>query len=633
MTGVTAFQLLGKLAIDGVDETKKALDDVAKNGEDAKNKLNVSFQDIGNKAGELGQKMAKGLSVGLAGITASYEATKEFRMDLGRLEAGYQGVGMSGDTANKVFKDMYGILGETDTAVEASNLLKELVQDEQGLAEWTTIATGVYARFPDSIPIESLIEASNETAKVGQVTGTLADALNWAGVSEEQFNEKLEKCNTEAEREALIRDTLNGLYKDSATEYNKNNKGIIDNNKAQADLNMKMAETMEKIEPLITQGKIFIAEVLMKLQPAITWIIDNINILAPIVLGFIGSLFALNIASKIIAFIPILKTLFTVIQTNPIILVITLIIGAIALLIANWDKVKEVTLKVWEAMKQAVKTAVTAIKNAITTAFNAVKTFITNTFNSIKKVASTVWNAIKSAITTVINSIKNTITKVFNTIKNTVSNVFNSIKNVASNVWDGIKTKISNVVNTIKNTVSTAFNTIKNNVSNIFNGMKNIISNIWGGVVGIIKAPINTIIGLINGFIKGLNKVKVPDWVPGVGGKGINIPLIPKLEQGGILEKGQIGLLEGNGAEAVVPLHNNKKWISKVADDMGNAIGTGDNNKIENKLDKVINLLTNYLQVMKNQQVVLSTGELVGAMVSPLDRALGQLADDRRRGR
>ena len=178
---------------------------MVKNADD--NKLNISLQEIGTKAGEIGNAMAKGITIGLTAITATYEATKEFRADLGRLEAGYEGVGSSGEVANKVFKDMFGILGETDTAVEASNLLKELAQDEKGLSEWTTIATGVYARFPDSIPIEALIEASNETAKVGQVTGNLADALNWAGVSEDEFNKKLEKCNTEAEREKLIRET------------------------------------------------------------------------------------------------------------------------------------------------------------------------------------------------------------------------------------------------------------------------------------------------------------------------------------------------------------------------------------------------------------------------------------------
>jgi len=67
-------------------------------------------------------------------------------------------------------------------------------------------------------------------------------------------------------------------------------------------------------------------------------------------------------------------------------------------------------------------------------------------------------------------------------------------------------------------------------------GVKDIFKNIIDGLIGIIKAPINFIIDAINGFIKGLNKVKVPNWVPGIGGKGINVPLIPRLAQGGYLE-------------------------------------------------------------------------------------------------
>jgi hypothetical protein len=303
--------------------------------------------------------MATGLAVGITAITATYEATKEFRSDLGRLEAGYEGVNLSADTANRVFKDFFGILGETDTAVEASNLLKELAQDEKGLAEWTTIATGVYARFPDSIPIEALIESANETAKVGQVTGNLADALNWAGVSEEQFNEKLEKCNTEAEREKLIRETLNGLYTDSANEYQKNNKGLIDNNKAQAELNMKMAETMEKVEPIITQGKILLAEVLVKLQPLITWIIDNIDIIAPIVLTIVG---ALTVFSTVMGIVN------AVMLASPVTWIVLAIVAALAALVAiivlvvkHWDQIKEATSNAINKMKNAVENGIEKI--------------------------------------------------------------------------------------------------------------------------------------------------------------------------------------------------------------------------------------------------------------------------------
>ncbi len=573
MNGVTAFQLLGKLAIDGVDETKKALDDVSKSGEDAKDKLSISFQDIGQKAGELGKSIALGLAGAITAVTATYEATKEFRQDLGRLVAGYEGVGSSGEVANKVFRDMFGILGETDTAVEASNLLKELAQDEQGLAEWTTIATGVYARFPDSIPIETLIEASNETAKVGQVTGTLADALNWAGVSEEQFNEKLAKCNSEAEREKLIRETLNGLYTDSANEYQKNNQGLIDNNKAQADLNIQMADTMAKIEPLITQGKIFLAEVLLKLQPIITWIIDNISILAPIVLGFLGTLFALNIASKIMAFIPIVKTLFTLLAANPIGLIITaigLLVTAFITLWNNCEGFRNFWKGLWEKIQSAFKTAVNGIKTGI----ENVKNFFSN---------------LKDNVTTKINNLKDGVVNTFNKIKTAITTPIEKAKEIVKGVVDKIKAFFKFDISLPK--IKLPHFSIKPS----------------GWKLG----------DLLEGSIPKLGI----DWYA----KAVRNPmLLDRPTAFGLSPNGNIQVGGEAGSEIVGGTSTIMGMISDAV--------SGNNYGIEEKLDRVISLLTNYLPTLGNQKVVLSTGELVGAMVNPMDRALGELAVKKGRG-
>lgn len=95
-----------------------------------------------------------------------------------------------------------------------------------------------------------------------------------------------------------------------------------------------------------------------------------------------------------------------------------------------------------------------------------------------------------------------------------IGNQFNMIKNI-----------ISNLIDFIKNVFTGNWKAAWQNVVNIF-------KSIMSGIANIIKAPINAIIGGINGFIKGLNKIKIPNWVPVVGGKGINIPLIPKLATG-----------------------------------------------------------------------------------------------------
>lgn len=114
------------------------------------------------------------------------------------------------------------------------------------------------------------------------------------------------------------------------------------------------------------------------------------------------------------------------------------------------------------------------------------------------------------------------------------------------------------------------------NWSKAWNGIKDIFKNIVDGLVGIFKFPINLIIDGINAFISGLNKVKVPDWVPVVGGKGINIPKIPKLARGGIIDRPTIAMVGEAGKEAVMPLENNTGWIDILADKLANKIGGND---------------------------------------------------------
>lgn len=152
-------------------------------------------------------------------------------------------------------------------------------------------------------------------------------------------------------------------------------------------------------------------------------------------------------------------------------------------------------------------------------------------------------------------------------------------------------------------------------------GVKQIFSSIWDGIKETFKIPINWIIDGINVFIRGLNKLKIPDWVPVVGGKGLSIAEIPKLAQGGVLERGQTGFLEGTGAEAVVPLENNRKWISAVAQDM-QAAGIGSSERAESLLERIADTL----EEIAGEGIYLDGNRLVGALAGPLDKRLGQIA-------
>lgn len=180
------------------------------------------------------------------------ESTEEFRVSMGKLDTAFETMGYSTTSARKTFREFYKLLGDTGTAVEASQLLARLTTSTKEQARWTEIAAGVYGTFGDSLPIEGLIEASNETAKVGQVTGVLADALNWVGISEDDFNIRLASCADTAERTALITDTLAAAYDDAAAAMYRNNSAVMNARDAQLELEEAQAGVGEQISRLKT---------------------------------------------------------------------------------------------------------------------------------------------------------------------------------------------------------------------------------------------------------------------------------------------------------------------------------------------------------------------------------------------
>lgn len=245
--------------IKALEELENASDDAS----EAVNKAGEAAKDAGDgftiTNGAIANLVAGGFSALLDGcknaISSLFglaEETREFREDIGKLETAFESAGKSTELAAKTYKEFYSVLGEEDRSVEAVNHLAKFVDTEQEMAKWTDIAAGVWGTFGDSLPIEGLTEASNETAKVGQLTGVLADALNWAGVNEEAFQASLDKCNTEQERARLITDTLNGLYSEAATHYRENNASIIEARKATSEYTDTMAEMGEKLEPVST---------------------------------------------------------------------------------------------------------------------------------------------------------------------------------------------------------------------------------------------------------------------------------------------------------------------------------------------------------------------------------------------
>lgn len=496
-------------------------------------KFSTGFSKIGDAA-KTGLKVAAGAVAGAAtALVGATVATEEYREAQAKLVSAFEAAGSSATVAKDTYNDLYRVLGDGDTATEAANHLAKLTTEQEALSEWTNICQGVYATFGDSLPIEGLTEAANETSKTGTLTGSLADALNWAGVAEEDFQAKLDACTSSAEREQLIRETLNGIYDEAAAKYEENAAGILAQNEANAKMTESMAKLGEAVQPVLTALSELAAEVMAELAPhiqevadkylpsikealsgvgdaigtVIGWIADNwtlVSTIATIVAGIAVAISAVSTA------LGIYNTVMaaTAVVSAPVIGIIAAVVAGIAALVAaivlcvqHWDEIKAKTKEVWDAIVGWVTAAVDKVKEV----FNNMKEAISNTIDKIKTVVSEKWNAIKDAVSNTVENIKTAVTNKWNAIKDGVSKTVDNIKTAVSNKWNDIKTSVSNTVDNIKTTVSEKWNSIKTTVGNVVDNIKTAVSEKWNAI----KTTVGTVTSNIKDTVsEKFNQVK-----------------------------------------------------------------------------------------------------------------------------
>ena len=276
---MNVFELFGTIAINNRD-ANSALTDTATKAERTGSRIQAAFKNIGSTALKIGKVVGTGVMAMGTAIVAGVESTRDYRGEMAKLTTAFTTNGFSAEAAKNTYKRLQAVLGETDQAVEAAGHLAVMVKNEEDLAKWTDICTGVYATFGASLPIEGLTESANETSKVGQVTGSLADALNWAGISEDDFNKKLAACTSDAERQDLIMNTLYWTYKAASDQYQETGKSVMEANEAQDRLTEAMSNFWAVFEPIVTKAKLLIANAINASIPYIESLIGGIVAIA-----------------------------------------------------------------------------------------------------------------------------------------------------------------------------------------------------------------------------------------------------------------------------------------------------------------------------------------------------------------
>ncbi len=303
-----------------------------------------------------------------------------------------------------------------------------------------------------------------------------------------------------------------------------------------------VSNIIEKFSPVLEKIGEFISKIITELSPILDPIFDLISevtdILAPTlstVMDLLSGLFDF-IKPAIMELKPLIESVSNAIKG-----IITAFSGVVEFLSGvfsgDWDKALG-------GLKKAVSGAFDFIKNIGISVWN----IITAPFRAIGKFISTVWEKV---------------TKWFE--DNNIGKFFEEVwKNITS-VFSGVGTFFSDI---FKNAVK--------GIKDAWNGIKTWFSNLWKGIWNVIKQPINWIIGGVNAIIDGLNSLSfdIPDWVPFVGGQkwGFNIPKIPELARGGIVDTPTRALIGEAGREAVVPLERNTQWIRQLANDLLNSM-------------------------------------------------------------
>lgn len=525
-----------KGAADGIDDIADSLDDVQSGG-------GADFGDI------LGANaIVEGASQIIGALGDVVENTKEYRKIMASLEVSSEKAGYTAEETAAGYDRLFGVLGDEQQAATTLSNLQQLGADQETLNAIIDSAVGAWATYGDSLPIDGLAEAINETVRTGTVTGQFADVLNWgaaegetfgvmlkenteaneewnksvqdAETAEDYFNLALQEAGSQGERLNLVMQAMakQGLA-EAGAEWQTQNEDIIAANQAQADFAENAAALAERVAPAtnaVQEGfnKIFAAileategidfnAVADSITGFFDFLIANGDTIIAVIAGIGGGMAALKIVDVVSSFssatsvvqgltaaFPALSGVITAL-TNPVFLVTAAVVGLVTLIATKGDEIQAMLARFDE--------------------------WLTGVF-------ATDW------------------TEIFGPV---LGGAFNAFFQNIENVWNGIKQIFNGVIDFIRGVFTGDWDRAWKGLGEVLRG----IVDTW---VAIVKAPINGIIGILNAAIGGINslidglnrlRIDIPDWVPGIGGGtlGFNIPhvpTIPLLASGGVLLRG-----------------------------------------------------------------------------------------------
>ena len=505
------------------DDLPKATKDASKGLKDAAEATEKMSDGFTVANGVLSDLISTGIksAISAVGNLASSiwnldESTEEYRKAQGRLNTAFETAGYSAETAQEAYNAFYGILGDTDTATEASQLLAQLADSAEDVSVWTNIAAGVSGTFGDSLPIEGLIEAANETANVGTVTGVLADALNWVGISEDEFNKKLAECSTESQRNQLIMETLAAQYDDASDAFYRNNAALVESRNAQAQMDAVLAQlglTVSTVKNnLISEFLPAIANVATAFNGMLTGVEGADEQFAEAISNFVSTAverlpefmsFGVQIISSIAS--GLIQAMPTLISSMP--QIISQIGSA---LMALAPQVMEMGGQILTQLAEGIITYVPQMVAQLPTIISEFINFISGQLPTILEQGTQLLNefvnGIIGAIPTLVSNLPQVITSFVDFIASNLPTIIQSGIDILANLIEGIIGAIPQLIAALPQIIEAIVSGIGSLLGSILDVGKNIVEGIWQGISNAAKWLTDKITGWFNGVVDGVKR-------------------------------------------------------------------------------------------------------------------------------
>lgn len=514
-----------KQAADAADELDNSLSDAGDGADGFLGKLGGIKDSL--VGGAIGGAISGLVQSAISGIQSLVQETMEYQKIMGVLEASSQKAGYTADQTAQSYRQLYQVIGEDQASATALANLQALGLSQSDLTTLIDGTIGAWATYGDSIPIDSLSEAINETIQAGTVTGTFADVLNWAGTSEDAFNQKLQATKDPAERAKLVLEELaqQGLPQ-LADAFREANPEIVAMNDAQAHMQESMGKMGEAFAPVVaavTDALAGLMEAFAPVGEAFSSVFQGtMELLQPVIEGLkerfqdvkdaINNAFTPEQQAAISNFFETLGSLilaapFAVLSAaiNIVVTAIELLIQVIGALVGFFSEtlpnaiqtavewISQLPGKISSFFSNVISTVSEWVSNMIAKAAEVGGNFLSSIGNFFGQLPGRIGSFLSNALSTVAGWVSNMIAKarevgsnVLSTIGNFFGQIPGKIASLLSSALSALVSWASNMVarardgvNNVKNTIVTTLQSIPGKVISVG---RNIVEGLWNGI-------------------------------------------------------------------------------------------------------------------------------------------------------